>query len=179
MLCKTYNIFRFLFSALKNFALFSAVVITLWGCTVATPPSLAELPGPYSSLVVEVYGFRTLQGELLLSLFLETEGFPDDSSRALVNLSVPVTSGRVHFDLPPLPFGQYSYSILHDENGNGTMDRSLLGAPLEGYAFANNLEGYFGPPEATAALFELGPEPQNHELRIRYFKQKGKGERPF
>ncbi len=179
MFRKIYTILKFMRRGVNGIIVLTILLTTLTGCSSERLPTLAELPGPYGSLVVEVYGFRTLQGALLFSLFRAEDGFPDDSSRALVNLFIPVKSGRIVFTLPPLPIGLYSYSLLHDENDNGKMDRSLLGTPLDGYALSNDLEGHFGLPKATAALFELTAKPQRHELRIRYFKRKDKGARPF
>lgn len=152
-------------------------VLLLAACTPPKAVPLAKIPGPRGTLTIEISGFRSLKGEVLISLFQETLGFPEHSEQALINFSTPVLSGRQHFEFPPLPWGRYSYSILHDENGNGTMDRTLLGSPREGYAFSNDLEGHFGQPEAEKALFTIGAEPQNHHLRIHYFKRKGNG--PF
>jgi len=162
---------------MKITLMFIVLLLPLWGCAPTPRIELSDLPGPRGELSVEVYGFRTLKGDVLLSLFREEIGFPEDTGLALVNLSQPVTSGRVRFELPPLPWGRYSYSILHDENNDGKMDQSLLGTPQEGYALSNGLEGHFGQPDAEAALFEIGPAPQHHELRIHYFKRKGQG--PF
>jgi len=162
---------------MKKFFILLGLSLLIGACTPHERPRLSEMTGPRSTLVIEVYGFRSLKGNVLLSVFRENSGFPEETELALINLSLPATSGRVHFDLPQLPYGRYSYSILHDENGNGTMDQSLLGIPREGYALSNNLEGHFGQPEAEEALFEVGAKPQLHELRIHYVKRKGQG--PF
>ena len=155
------------------------LLLSLAACAPAKVPLLSEIPGPRGELSIEVYGFRSLKGEVLISLFLETEGFPDATERALVNLEAPVTAGRLVVEVPPLPHGRYSYSILHDENGDGKMNSSLLGIPKEGYALSNDLEGHFGRPDAAEALFEIGEVPQRHVLRIRYVERGGKGRGPF
>lgn len=173
------QVYNSLIRAQKDYAkkLIPCAVLLLAACTPCPPAELPPLTGTGTPLVVEVYGFRALKGNLLLSLFLDARGFPEDTRRAPLNLSVPVTEGRMRLELPPLPPGRYSYSILHDENGNGTMDRSLLGIPREGYAFSNDLEGDFGPPEAEAAVFTLGADAQHHALRIHYFQRKREGRR--
>lgn len=155
----------------------SLALIVLGACTPTVTVPLAEIPGPRGILTVELFGFRSLQGDVLISLFREIDGFPDHSEQALLNVSAAVLAGRQQFAFPPLPQGRYSYSILHDEDGNGEMGRTLLGTPREGYAFSNNLEGHFGRPEPEEALFEIGATPVHHELRIHYFKRKGNG--PF
>jgi uncharacterized protein (DUF2141 family) len=177
---RIYSILYLLHADVKKIIFWSVLLSALCGCGASTKkPTLSVLPGPYGSLTVEVYGFRTLQGDLLLSLFQKGSGFPGDSAVALVNLSAPVESGQVQLLLPPLPYGIYSYSLLHDENRNAKMDKSLLGTAREGYAFSNDPEGHYGPPEEAKAQFEIGPEPQHHRLRIHYFKRKNQGQRPF
>jgi len=176
------QVYTSIFRAQKEYPkkLIPALVLLLTACIQQPPAELPRLTGVGAPLTVEIFGFRALKGDLLLSLFHETRGFPDATRSALVNLSVPVTQGRIRLELPPLPPGRYSYSVLHDENGNGSMDRSLLGMPREGYAFSNDLAGDFGPPEAEEAVFDVGTDAQRHQLRIRYFQRKGEGRRgPF
>lgn len=77
-------------------------------------------------------------------------------------LKKPVTTARekavkgsttiVVNDLPP---GEYAYAIFHDANGNGKMDRNMMGIPTEDYAFSNNTLGKMGPPKFDDAKFTL------------------------
>jgi uncharacterized protein (DUF2141 family) len=53
--------------------------------------------------------------------------------------------------------GRYAVIVLHDENGNGGLDRNLLGVPVEAYGFSNGAEGFLGPPSFAAAAVTLGP----------------------
>lgn len=46
-------------------------------------------------------------------------------------------------DVPP---GQYAVAAFHDENGNGILDRNVVGIPLERYGFSNDARGTLGQP---------------------------------
>jgi uncharacterized protein (DUF2141 family) len=54
-----------------------------------------------------------------------------------------------------LPSGTFAISLFHDENSNNEMDRSMLGLPLEGFGFSNNVMGLFGPPSFDKASFKI------------------------
>jgi len=172
---KVHQLYRLTFDFVRKNIFIFILSTCLCACSKPVPiVSLDDIPGPRGDLTLEVYGFRTLQGKILISLFREIEGFPDETEKALLNLGIAVKTGRQQITLPRLPWGKYSYSILHDENGNGEMDRNLLGIPREGYALSNGLEGFFGQPDPEEALFEIGADPLHHALRIHYFKRRGK-----
>lgn len=83
------------------------------------------------------------------------EQFPSDEKfyRGAVNeatgdsLTVTVT------DLPP---GKYAVAVYVDNNKNGKQDKNFLGVPTEIYGFSNDARGKFGPPDFSAAVFEVG-----------------------
>ena len=49
--------------------------------------------------------------------------------------------------------GEYAASIIHDANGNETLDTNFFGIPREGFGFSNNVMGTFGPPSFDKAKF--------------------------
>jgi uncharacterized protein (DUF2141 family) len=79
--------------------------------------------------------------------------------RAALVLSVIAATGRslvVHFkDLPP---GEYAAVAFQDVNGNGKLDKNLLGMPKEPYGFSNGARGSAGPPKFSAAAVTLHPD---------------------
>ncbi len=48
-----------------------------------------------------------------------------------------------------LPYGVYALAIYQDVNGDGKIDKNLIGIPTEGYAFSNNFK-----PTIKAPSFE-------------------------
>lgn len=89
-----------------------------------------------------------------LKPFLEARGVP-----AALVLSVIAASGQslvVRFrDLPP---GGYAAVAFQDVNGNGKLDKNLLGIPREPYGFSNSARGSAGPPKFSAAAVTLIPD---------------------
>lgn len=65
-------------------------------------------------------------------------------------------------DLPP---GRYAIQLFQDHNGNGQLDQSLRGVPLEPVGFSNNPPLLNGKPTPRDSLFEHGTA--DTQLRIR------------
>ena len=62
-------------------------------------------------------------------------------------------SGIVFTNLRP---GRYAVVALHDENGNGYLDKNFVGFPTEPYGFSNGAEGFLGPPSFSDAAMAIG-----------------------
>lgn len=69
--------------------------------------------------------------------------------------------------LEDLPIGDYAFALFLDKNNNGEMDSNFFGIPQEGFAFSNNVMGFFGPPNYEDSKFSIKPNSvtiQNVEL---------------
>jgi uncharacterized protein (DUF2141 family) len=128
----------------------------------------AGAAGPPAKLVVEVSGFRSDRGQLLLRIYGSEAGFPTDGSRALRQLAQPITGGRAVVELANLPFGSYAIGCVHDENGNGQLDTDLLGIPREGVCASNDARGHRGPPRWSDARFEFRADGTRLQIHVRY-----------
>lgn len=65
--------------------------------------------------------------------------------------------------------GDYAIALLHDENDNGKADRALGMMPKEGYGFSRDAPVRMAPPKFKDAVFELGSEPKQLTIKMRYF----------
>lgn len=103
-------------------------------------PSLAAPTNDTATLTVRVTGARNTKGKIWVTVFRDAQGFPDDPSKAVRQQSVDIDpntmSAQVTFK--DLPQGTFAVSVLHDENGNGKMDKNFVGMPKEGYGASNN-----------------------------------------
>lgn len=83
------------------------------------------------------------------------EQFPSDEKfyRGVVS---EATSDRLSVAVPDLPPGKYAVAAYVDNNKNARQDKNFLGVPKEIYGFSNNARGKFGPPDFSAAEFEVG-----------------------
>jgi uncharacterized protein (DUF2141 family) len=120
------------------------------------------------NLSVEIRGFRSDQGEALVSLFSSKEGFPEDMGKAWQNLHVKIKEGRALADFTALPYGTYALGVLHDEDMNGKMDSSWLGQPREGFGFSGRPEYNFGPPSFDDTAFLMVSKSRQLVVWMRY-----------
>lgn len=70
--------------------------------------------------------------------------------------SVAATPGTTTVTVPNVPPGTWAVLAYQDENGNGKLDRNLLGIPSENYGFSRDAAGRFGPPTFEQAAIEVG-----------------------
>ncbi len=64
--------------------------------------------------------------------------------------------------------GTYAIAVLHDEDGDGDMDRDFIGIPQEGYGFSSGARPGFGPPSFDDAAFEHGTDRTVVPVQARY-----------
>ena len=66
-----------------------------------------------------------------------------------------------------LPPGRYALALLHDENGNGKADMTLM-TPREGFGFSRDAAVRMGPPKFAAAAFAVDSDAVTMPVRMRY-----------
>jgi uncharacterized protein (DUF2141 family) len=79
-----------------------------------------------------------------------------DSTRKIVDEKLADISDKnaeVVFD--KLDPGKYAIRVYHDENGNGKLDRALLGIRKESWGVSNDSKQSFGPARFRRMLFEV------------------------
>jgi uncharacterized protein (DUF2141 family) len=133
-------------------------------------PSLTAQTKDTGTLTVRVTGARNTKGKIGVTLFQDAQGFPDDTSKAVRQQSVDIDpntmSAQVTFK--DLPRGAFAVSVLHDENGNGKMDKNFVGIPKEGYGASNNPKKKKRAPTFDEAKFSLNTSEQTIEITLIY-----------
>lgn len=132
------------------------------------PAPLAAQPAP-GSMVVTVTHLRVPHGQILACLVATARAFPDCSrDPAAHKLIVKVEGPSAVLDFGHVPPGTWAIAVIHDENGNGRMDKTLM-MPKEGYGFSRDAPVRFGPPRFAAAAFPIGDAaPAHMAIRMRY-----------
>jgi uncharacterized protein (DUF2141 family) len=102
-------------------------------------------------LTVEVLGARSDQGLVAGALYASDASWLKD---ALQSERQPAAARTVlvYRNLQP---GTYALALFHDENGNGKLDRNVVGIPTERYGFSRDARGRMGPPSFAEAAVEL------------------------
>ncbi len=69
-------------------------------------------------------------------------------------------------DVPP---GLYAAQAFHDENGDGLLNRNILGLPKEAMGFSRNAPMRLGPPRFADAAFAVGDDVTRVAFTLKYF----------
>jgi uncharacterized protein (DUF2141 family) len=107
------------------------------------------------TLTVEISGLRSGKGAVRAAIFRDAKGFPSDWSGVVQKQEATISADgasalAVFKDVAP---GRYAVSVIHDENGNGKLDKNFVGKPTEGYGASNNPKKRMGAPPFEEAVF--------------------------
>jgi len=133
-------------------------------------PSILNAENPVGRIEVCIDNVRSTNGIVGVALFNAKKGFPDKNTMAIEGLSVPAGK-RCEVVFENVPFGTYAVSVLHDENGNGKMDKGFLGIPKEGFGTSNNPEIKMGPPTFSDSSFDLENTRLTLNISMKYLRR--------
>ncbi|WP_020674562.1 DUF2141 domain-containing protein [Geopsychrobacter electrodiphilus] len=153
-----------------------ALLLLLGACGTSIP--VATVPAGEGRLDLSFQSFRNSSGEALVFIYPGPPGFPDKDAPNIKRLHLPIHDRRAHITLGKLPYHVYAIAVLHDENMNGQMDKSLSGFPLEGFGFSLNPKPNFGPPDFKKARFLFASPSQQQSINIQYPQKKTKRLKP-
>lgn len=126
--------------------------------------TLLAAPAGAADLRVVVEGLRSTEGQILVAVCPEasfTTAECPHTARA------PAAAGEVVVtDVPP---GSYAVQAIHDENGNGDLDRRFGLLPQEGIGFSRDAPMRRGPPSFGDAAIDLRGD-GTISLAMRYFQ---------
>jgi uncharacterized protein (DUF2141 family) len=109
-------------------------------------------------LRISIEGLHALKGTILIGLYDSKESFeraialagkngyrndPERVAGAALRVDHAAKSGIAFENLAA---GRYAVIVFHDADGNGRLDKNLLGVPTEAYGFSNGARGFLGPP---------------------------------
>lgn len=115
--------------------------------------------GGNATIVLEVSTFRNLKGFLGCQLYATSDSFPDKwQSQVNLRKRVPVTATTTSCTFSDLAPGTYAAAVIHDENGNGTLDKNFLGIPTEAYGVSNNCTHALSKPRWDEAKFVVNAD---------------------
>jgi len=102
----------------------------------------------------DIKNLRNNTGQVGCALFRSADGFPGDMSKAVERILLPIKDRAAICEFKAVSPGIYAIAAIHDENGNGKLDRPLIGAPTEGWGASRDAKAGFmrGPRFDDAAL---------------------------
>lgn len=143
----------------------SALGIVTIGHLILAAKADATLAG---NLTVKIEGLRSQRGQICLSLFNGSGGFPTRGDRAVQAECVRIQNGAPTVTFRNLKTGSYAIAVIHDTNSDGTLNRNGLGIPTEGFGFSRNPRILTGPPKYSDAAVIVAGSNTNVEIRLQY-----------
>jgi uncharacterized protein (DUF2141 family) len=144
---------------LRGLSAAGAALLLLTGASSAPEPVTVTLL---------LTGLRSSTGEVRVCVWQQRDGFPDCRKGDRVRRLAAAAAPEVRMTVDDLPAGAYAVSVIHDENGNRKLDKSVIGMPTEGVGFSHNPRLLFGPPAFDKARFDAAAEPVQ-TIRMKYF----------
>ncbi|MEO1378018.1 MAG: DUF2141 domain-containing protein [Cyanobacteria bacterium J06635_10] len=140
---------------------------------VATLGNIALLPRANATfkgnMRVRVDGLKNQKGQVCLNIFSTSKGFPSNEKQAIKARCVKAAKNSITVDFPDLKAGNYAVAVIHDVNGDNTLNRNVLSIPTEGFGFSNNPKILTGPPKfGESAVFIAGSN-TDIQVQLQYF----------
>jgi uncharacterized protein (DUF2141 family) len=142
------------------------LVFAILGNLVLLPQANANLNG---NLSVNIDGFNNQKGQVCLSLFSSSKGFPDNGKRAIKAQCIKIGQIPQTVIFPNLKAGNYAVAVIHDANGDNTLNRNSLGIPTEGFGFSQNPIIRTSAPKFGDAAVLVAGSSTDIKIQLQYF----------
>ena len=135
-------------------------LIFILALVLAFPTVARAADDDFATLAVRVQAIKGRTGEIGIVLFENKKGYPTHIEHAyepvwIVLNDLPAGTATVEHVFEGLPAGDYAVSVVHDDNGNRKVDRSLIGFPKEGVGFSNDQKVKLSAPDYDDCKFDL------------------------
>tara|TARA_R110000868_G_scaffold4419_1_gene27747 strand:- start:16298 stop:16738 length:441 start_codon:yes stop_codon:yes gene_type:complete len=134
----------------------AAVAVVL---TFSAAPARAE----GAEVTVHVTGLESTKGDVIVALFDEA-GWTSKERITAARVAASATDLTLKF-AAPAP-GKYGIKAFHDLDSDGEMNKTF-GIPTEPFAFSNDAKASGGPPDFSAAAFDVTAEGAEQTIHLR------------
>jgi uncharacterized protein (DUF2141 family) len=117
-----------------------------------------------ADLRVEIRGMSSMDGTVDVAVF---DGPGQFLARPVAGVRLSAAQRPLVAIFAGLEPGAYAISTFHDANGNGALDKNLLGLPTEKYGFSRDAARPMGPPRFEDAAITVGPDNQTIIINLR------------
>jgi len=142
--------------------------LTTTGALLALITASAASDAAGDAITVPVIGLRNDQGQVACTLYASADGFPANPQKAVARQIVTISSRTAACFFDNVHPGSYAITAMHDENGNGKLDKNFLGMPTEGYGASRDARGRMGPPKWEDAVFQFAGGSAQMPITIHY-----------
>ncbi len=118
------------------------------------------------TIEVTVNDIESDKGDIIVMLFDQGDGFPMEMSKALKSVDRKAEKGSMSLKFEDLTPGEYAVSVIHDENGDGEVERNFIGMPKE--RVGASFQTKFGKPSFDKSRFTVAADQPNMNIDM-YF----------
>jgi uncharacterized protein (DUF2141 family) len=131
--------------------------------TVSAQQSAPAAPaGQGYTLTIYADGVDDKGGNVGVLVFNSPNGWAEDRSTALKDITVPAHKGTVKITVPGLPTGEYAVALVHDVNKNHKLDRNWMSKPTEQWGLSNDPHAVIKTPSYKSCTFQLKGDQDIH-----------------
>ena len=130
--------------------------------------STADAAIANSQIRVKIASLRNQRGNVCLTLFNGSQGFPSQSDRAVASRCINAEEGTAETTFDDLAPGDYAIAVIHDENKDGKLNTGLFGIPTEGFGFSQNPKVRMGAPSFKDTAFPLSGTSTPVQIDLKY-----------
>lgn len=125
-------------------------------------------PGPTTgTVVVIVTGVRNDRGLVSGGLYADSSVWTQRGGEVYTCSTRP-RGGTARCVMRGVAPGRYAFAFMHDEDGDGEIDRNLIGVPDEGYGFSNDVRPVLSAPSFDSAAFDVNAGTVRIRVTTRY-----------
>ena len=124
----------------------------------------AQQAAPAAGYTLTIYadGVDDKGGNVGALVFNSPNGWAEDRTVALKDITVPAQQGTVKITVPGLPTGEYAVALVHDVNKNHKLDRNFVGQPKEQWGLSNDPHAVIKTPSYKSCTFQLKGDQDIH-----------------
>jgi uncharacterized protein (DUF2141 family) len=118
-------------------------------------------------VLIEVTALRNSTGIVQIMVYNKEKDFLEDAG-VIKTLTGAIKNNKCVIDSGTLPYGQYSFGLLHDENSNKEMDYNWMKMPKEGFGFSNNPKIGMSAPGFNETKVTLNAPEKKIVIQVKY-----------
>lgn len=122
-----------------------------------------------SQLNVVVNGLRNTQGQVCVTIFGNSKGFPNNHDGVLKSKCNQISDRSSTITFDNLQAGTYAVAVIHDQNQDQILNLNYLGIPTEGFGFSRNPKVRTSAPKFQDAAFFLAGPNTVIQVTMKYF----------
>ena len=131
-------------------------------------PLFLDSPGTESdgALIISVNNIKETGGIIWVGIYDSRENFMIKENAIVEGFDVDQT-GKMDLHIPRLAYGSYAVALFHDINGNGELDRNVIGIPSEPFAFSKPPRSKWRMPRFREIVFDFSRNRQVLSTRLK------------